>query len=310
MNYQEDQKYLAVDIGSNAMRASVAILDHAGDLEVIDTFRYPIRLGSEAFSEGKFSLSKIKETTRAFYQLKDSITDHDLQSSKIVATSAIRDSQNGQELVRYIKDKVGFDINIIDGLKEAELIQKAVDSVINLSNETSLLMDIGGGSTEFTIVENNQVIFSTSYPCGTLRFLGNQNLEELVDEIDQMTDKLKQEIESLKLKSKLGLCIGTGGNLRRMGKLRTLFFSRSNHKISQQELSAIKVEVSKLSLEQRVLYLSMRQDRADVILPAMAIVESVLLKFNLEEILLPNVGLKEGILIDQIGKRPRNIILN
>ncbi|MBD65916.1 MAG: hypothetical protein CME62_11960 [Halobacteriovoraceae bacterium] len=311
MNFEDEKKYLAVDIGSNAMRASVAILDHANDLEVIETFRYPLRLGGEAFTQGEFSPGKIKQTTKAFHQLKDAISAHELEDIKVVATSAVRDSRNSDELISKVKDKVGFDIEVINGELEADLIQKAIGTVVDLSEKKSLLVDIGGGSTEFSLVENESVVFSTSYPCGTLRFLEEQKASKLISEIDAMTDDLKSKLDQFNPDhTQYDLCIGTGGNLRRMGKLRNLFFNRSAHKITQQELSAIKIEVAKLSLRQRVIYLTMREDRADVIVPAMEIIESLLIKFELPEILLPNVGLKEGIFIDQIGDVPRNIILN
>ena len=170
-----------------------------------------------------------------------------------------------------------------------------------------MLIDIGGGSTEITLLNHHKILYSKSFQCGTLRLLQLENLEEVKSTAKALSKELYKDLEKKELINKVNLCIGTGGNLRRMGKLRKIFFKRSYLKIFQSELIAINDEVQKFSIEQRMNFLNMRRDRADVIVPAMTIIEEILIKFDLTEILLPQVGLKEGIFIGELKKMPRNI---
>lgn len=310
MPYIEEKKILAIDLGSNAMRASVACYDSSKDLEIIESHRYPLRLGHDVFSDGKLSKESFKKAFEAFRELKDVIKMNEITEVRAVATSALRDSLNGSDFVEYIKDKTGIKIDVIPGDSEAALIKEAVSSVIDLSGKLAMLIDIGGGSTEITITDNNQIIFSNSYQCGTVRILEKLQMDKVDQLVSNTVKTAFKEIKQVIGEREIDLCVGTGGNLKRMGKLRTLFFKRSAHKVSIQELAAINAEVSKLNLEQRMAFLDMRSDRADVIVPAMEIIQLLLIKFDLSEILLPVVGLKEGVMIDYFGERPRNLIMN
>lgn len=309
MNYSDERKILAIDLGSNAMRASLAIYDESKDLEIIESRRYPLRLGDDVFTNGKLSEISFLKVTEAFKELSDLMHEYQVHAVKAVATSALRDSKNQKDFVKHIFKSTGIKIDIIPGDDEASYIQKAVSSVIDLEDKMALLIDIGGGSTEFTVTKKNKILFSKSYQCGTVRLLKNINNKEIDHLISETVKLAYKEIKDVLGKKSIDICIGTGGNLKRMGKLRRIFFKRSNHKISLQELAAVSHEVSKLSLEQRMNYLSMRKDRADVIVPAMQIIELLLIKFDLSEILLPTVGLKEGLMVDYFGEKPRNLIL-
>lgn len=309
MGYSDERKILAIDLGSNAMRASLAYYDQSKDLEIIESRRYPLRLGDDVFTNGKLSERSFLRATEAFHELRALMDHYEVLDVKAVATSALRDSENKKEFVKHIFKTTGIKIDIIPGDDEASYIQKAVSSVIDLADKTALLIDIGGGSTEFTITKKNKILFSKSYQCGTVRLLRNIHSKEINTLISQTVKLAYKEIKSVLGENKIDICIGTGGNLKRMGKLRKIFFKRSSHKISLQELAAVSHEVSKLSLEQRMNYLSMRQDRADVIVPAMQIIELLLVRFDLSEIMLPTVGLKEGLMVDHFGEKPRNLIL-
>lgn len=306
----KEQKIIAVDIGSNAIRASLAYFDNSFDLEVVQSFRFPVRLGEDVFSKGRVSKKKILEMEEAFAYLKRIAFDEKVDKIVAVATSALRNSKNGEEILQLIKDKFDVEIEIIAGKREAELIAKAVNSAIRLDDKTALLVDVGGGSTEISVIDSGEIIFCESYPIGTVRLLEFQKKKELIEIISPIITNAFEQISKIIDCSKISVFAGTGGNLKRMGKLRSVFFSRHPHKVTQQELIAINLEVSKLSIEKRVELLGMRKDRADVILPAMQIIESILIKFNAKEILLPLVGLKEGIFIDHLGKMPRSIVFN
>ena len=302
--------YIAIDIGSNAIRASLAIFDQSEDLEIIKNYRYPIRLGEDVFSKGKISKKKQVDIEQAFYEIKDIVNEYNVKNIKAVATSALRNATNGPELVDHIKNKFDIQIDLIDGQKEAQYIQMAINSYIDLSGHTALLIDIGGGSTEITVSDNLKTVYSKSFQIGTVRLLNTESKQDLDTEIKDFMEKVFDELKKLKLHDKIDICVGTGGNLKRMGKLRKIFFDRHQHKITQEEIVAVNLEVKKLSLDQRMKMLGMRKDRADVIVPAMNIVESLLIKLNIHEILLPQVGLKEGVFLELIKKKPRKIVFN
>lgn len=302
-----EKTFLAIDIGSNAMRASFAVLDRSNDLEILKTVRFPLRLGLSVFKKQKISDEKIAETVSAFKELKKDIDEMNIKNIRAFATSAIRDAKNGNELVELIKKKFNITIEVIDGQKEAKIISQAVNYRIPTENQCAMLIDIGGGSTEITLLNHHKILYSKSFQCGTLRLLQLENLEEVKSTAKALSKELYKDLEKKELINKVNLCIGTGGNLRRMGKLRKIFFKRSYLKIFQSELIAINDEVQKFSIEQRMNFLNMRRDRADVIVPAMTIIEEILIKFDLTEILLPQVGLKEGIFLGELKKMPRNI---
>ena len=136
-----------------------------------------------------------------------------------------------------------------------------------------------------------------------------QKSKDLEAEVNLFTEEVINDLKPFIEKDQITLCTGTGGNLRRMGKLRKTFFNRNTRKIFQHELIAIKQEVKKFSLQQRMSFLNMRVDRADVIVPAMEIVEELLIKLDLPEIHLPSVGVKEGLIIEKVEPPIRNLLI-
>ncbi|MDP7319862.1 MAG: hypothetical protein QF441_04605 [Bacteriovoracaceae bacterium] len=305
-----DEKHLlAIDLGSNAMRAARAIFDEASDLEVIENYRFALRLGEDVFDSGKISSKKIDLTEDAFKHLYEIIEEFQISKIRAVATSALRNATNRKELIQLIKKKYNLELELIDGIKEAKLIYQGINALLNLNQGQSLLIDIGGGSTEITITKEGQVIYSKSFKCGTVRLIQLNSLKEYKHVSQQLSQQIKNDLKKLNIPAKFDLCVGTGGNLRRMGKLRNTFFQRSHLKIKQTELSAIYNEVSKFSIDQRIKLLSMRKDRADVIAPAMSLIEELMILFDIHELMLPQVGLKEGLLIDMLPSSPRYLYL-
>lgn len=302
-----EETILAVDIGSNAMRASMACLDQSNDLEILSTLRFPLRLGEDVFPTKKISKKKMLKTVEAFHDLQNLKQKFNFKHIKVVATSAIRNAENGKVLVERVKKETGFQIEVINGKKEAELIKRAVSEVMTLNKSRTLLVDIGGGSTEITLCEAGEILFTRSYSCGTVRLIESGQYKKQKEIIKDFIKEAHDDLSAYIKKKPIKLCVGTGGNLRRMGKLRKIFFKRSNLKVTYEELSAILDEIKTFSIEQRMDYLDMREDRADVIIPATKIIEELLFQFNLPEIHLPKVGLKEGLIISALKKPPRNI---
>jgi exopolyphosphatase/guanosine-5'-triphosphate,3'-diphosphate pyrophosphatase len=302
------EKYLlAIDIGSNAMRATLAVSDSSNDLDIIENFRYPLRLGDDVFQKGRVSNKKIQSIDEAFIDLSEVIREYKIKSVKAIATSALRDAANGQDICEKIFLKHGIKIEIISGEREANLIKNAIESSIELKNKRCLLIDIGGGSTEIIVTQGSDILYEKSFQCGTVRLLQEPDEAQIKKMATNLTKELSKDLKNKKIGQQFNITIGTGGNLRRIGKLRKVFFKRSYRKITQSELSAISSEVKKFSLNQRVSFLNMRKDRADVIVPAMIIIEEIMIKLDILEIHLPHVGLKEGILLEMIPKKPRFI---
>lgn len=297
-------KYAAIDIGSNAMRVAFANYYEDGTLTVFKNYRFPLRLGADAFTTGKLSKKSIERTEKAFSEILCKISKYNITKVKAMATSALRDCKNSNELIDTIEAETGINIEIIGGLTEAKLIKLAIGSLYSLTKKTSLLIDIGGGSTEVTLVKNNRIIFSKSYNYGTVRILKSLKNKDIEAKAQEFKSQVKRDLKSKLRNTHIDLCIGTGGNLRRMGKLRKLIFERPATQVTLTELTELQKYVESIPLKSRVKHLGMREDRADVIVPAMALIKSVLKELGISCIHLPRVGLKEGILIDCLPKRP------
>lgn len=303
------KKLAAIDIGSNAMRAALATYTDDGHLRVFKNYRYPIRLGADVFANGKLSKNRIKITEDAFQELFLKLSKHNIIEVSAVATSALRDAENSKELLDKIKKQTGITIDIINGIQEANLIKKAVESVISLNNRIALLIDIGGGSTEITLTKNGKIIVSKSYQYGTVRLLKSMRENRIEKDVQDFSTRVRSYLKKHLKGKEINLCVGTGGNLRRMGKLRRQIYKRPMNRVTQIELNGIYAEVANITTQQRVQRFEMREDRADVIVPAMAMIENILLDNNIYEILLPKIGLKEGVLLETLGANPTEIHL-
>lgn len=303
----KEQSYLVIDIGSNAIRASYAIEDSTHDLEIIETRRFPIRLGEDVFKSGKISLAKKNKVLLAFEEISQWKTSINADKTICVATSAFRDAINSHTIIKRVHKLYNIKIKKITGKQEAFYIYLAVNKVVQNKSKRTLLIDIGGGSTEFSLIEKDKILYSKSFQCGTIRLLKSGKSEVQDKLIKKMILTLYKDLKNKDLLNDIKLSVGTGGNLKRMGKLRKFFFKRAPNKILQSELSAILIEISKLSIQERIDQLKMRRDRADVIIPAMKIVEQTLIQLDLTQIYLPKIGLKEGVILSEASKKINQI---
>lgn len=294
----------AIDIGSNAIRAVFAY--HVdGKVFFFKNYRYPVRLGTDVFKNGQVSIKKIKEIENAFGELFLKVSKHKITKVRAVATSALRDAKNSNEILQKIFSQTGIEIEIIDGKEEALLIKKAVTNMHDIDEMNALLIDIGGGSTEVSLISQRKIHFTKSYQCGTVRLL--QNKKNMNSAIEKFISDLSHDIEGHLSRSPFKICFGTGGNLRRMGKLRKLLLKRPATRIKKYELEVIKKIIEKKSLDERVRLFEMSKDRSDVIVPAMNIIYSILKKYKQNEIFLPKVGLKEGIVFSLLNFSPKEV---
>jgi exopolyphosphatase/guanosine-5'-triphosphate,3'-diphosphate pyrophosphatase len=298
----------SIDVGSNAMRLAIAKVDHDKTLHSIYADREPIRLGSDVFTRSKISKKKLNQSIDAILRFQKSIIANKAMVTRAVGTSALREATNQIRFVNEIAKSTEIEIEVISSEEEARLIHLAVTSTLDLNKKMAILIDIGGGSVEISFATSRKIITSQSLPLGTVRLLNlfkqEKNSEflftQLINEyVSNAFKELRKEIEG----QHIDFCIGTGGNLESLSKLGAELYSRAeNDSITIKELEEISDQLLSLTYKERIEKLGLRPDRADVIVPATIVLRSILHQSGLNKILIPNVGLKEGVLIGMIPK--------
>jgi len=284
------KKYAAIDIGSNAVRLLISnIIEQKGKPTLFkksSLVRVPIRLGSDVFLNNVISREneqRMIDTMKAFKLLMKS---HKVTTYKACATSAMREADNGIQVAKQIKESSGIKIDIIDGEEEAAIIAATdLQSYIDVS-KTYLYVDVGGGSTEFTIIHEGQPVVSKSFKIGTVRLLNDIVKNETWSELETWIKNNTHEYEKVDL-------IGSGGNINKifkisgkaMGKPLTYFYMTSYYN-----------KLQTYSYEERITELDLNQDRADVIIPAMRIYLSAMKWSGAKDIYVPKIGLSDGII--------------
>ena len=280
----------AIDIGSNAARLLISdvVSNSEGkpDFNKLNLVRVPLRLGFDVFEKKEISAEKTEMILQTIQAYKCLINVYDVKHVKACATSAMRDAINAPEIIKRVKTETGIDIRIISGDEEASIIYEN-HIAENLDTDHSYLyIDVGGGSTELTFFSQNQLVFKKSFNIGTIRLLKNQ-----VTEIHW--DELKNYIREKTKGHKQVMAIGTGGNINKV-------FSMSKKKDGKPlPLDLLKdyyKELSNFSLYARMRVYNLREDRADVILPAIQIYINVMRWTSIEEIYVPKIGLADGLL--------------
>ncbi len=306
---QNREVIAAIDLGSNALRASVAIKTPDG-LTVLKNVRAPLRLGEDVFALGNISEEKMEQTEDAFISLLHLFTEYNVTQVTAKATSAMRDSKNGPVLAQRILHSTGISIETISGQDEARMIFEAVRGQLELKKKSALLMDVGGGSTELIVVKDEQIVGIHSFNVGTVRLLRYKSQEELELRIRIQVQKMLRFIEKHLGKKKPDLFIGTGGNLRRIGKIRKKILGQETSQLAlYKEIAHMEESILSMSYVDRIRRLELDQNRADVILPAIMLTKILMEELRIQKINLPKVGLKEGILLSMLEERPTKFIL-
>ena len=278
----------AIDIGSNAARlliTNVEGIGHAPEFYKIDLIRVPLRLGFDVFETGVISEQRtnmVFETMKAFSHL---LKVYEVDNLKACATSAMRDAVNGGEILQKVKEQTGIDIEIISGDLEASIIYETHVADNMSMNNSYLYIDVGGGSTELNLFAEGKFIFKKSFNIGTIRLLKNRVTE-------QTWDEMKNTIKAKTKGHKKIIAIGTGGNINKI-------FSVSKKKDGKPlELNLLRdyyKEFSGFSVKDRMRLYKFREDRADVIVPALMIYINVMRWADADEILVPKIGLVDGL---------------
>jgi len=307
-------KVAAIDVGSNAIRMTVGEVDDSWKVKAIENIRIPVRLGQNVFTRGMLDGTSMQQTVDAFRRFQHVAKDFGVYRLRAVATSAMREAGNGHLLADRIYRASGIKVDIIDGDEEARLIHQAVTHALDIKNKRTLLIDIGGGSVEVTLSTGRNIISTSSYNMGTVRLLkklemkgrSKQTFSQLVREY---AESARRRIEREVGGEKISICAGTGGNVEEIGRLRQkLFKAESAHFITLDELELLIERLSHMSIEERIRKFKLRPDRADVILPAAIVLHLVASQTRVKQIAIPNVGLKDGILLDiaeELSRAPR-----
>lgn len=248
--------------------------------------RFPLRLGHDVFSTNRISKGstiKFKKLMNAFKLLLEL---YEVDDYLICATSAMRESENGAQIAKEVKDELGISIEIIDGKKEAELIDKAIQSY--LGNKTYLHIDVGGGSTELNLYFGGKKIKTKSFKVGSVRILEHHDLPSVWLEMEKwVKESIKKEMGKV-------TAVGTGGNISKIYELSKL---KPDQLLSLKKMYGVKEMIEQHTIEERIYKLQMNPDRADVILPASNIYLTVMEWASAKEIFVPEVGLKDGIML-------------
>lgn len=281
----------AVDIGSNAVRlliAKVHSLDGEHSVKKLAFLRVPIRLGEEVFDKGKISDHKKHQLAHALSAFQGLLGIYGVDKFRICATSAMRDARNRKEVMAFVEGRSGLKIEVIDGGIEAELIFGTFFSQQFDRSKNYLYIDVGGGSTELTLIKKGKPIRSKSFDVGTIRLLKGSVKDEVWAELNRWIKKIDDSIHPL-------TAIGTGGNINKIIKMMGL---QSTKVIEYKGLKEFKSFLESFTVEQRVSKLGLRTDRADVIAPAAYLYTSIMKKADISEIHVPKSGLCDGIVLD------------
>ena len=286
---QEGFRFAAIDVGSNAMRLFFCrVLENGHEPTFIkeSMIRMPLRLGHDAFTKNIISDETCNKFVNTMYGFNSLIQAYDPIRFKACATEAMRQATNGLDLVTRVKEETGINLNIITGKEEANIIISThIDRYLQ-TDQHFLYVDVGGGSTELTIIKNKKTLFSKSFSIGSVRLLEGQVTE---DDWRMMKEWIVDKTSTVtNIKS-----IGSGGNIN---KILTLLEKSKGKSVTVQEIKSIIKKIKPFSIYDRIVKLELRPDRADVIVHAGKIYSKCMKWSGANNMIVPQVGLADGII--------------
>jgi exopolyphosphatase/guanosine-5'-triphosphate,3'-diphosphate pyrophosphatase len=294
----------AIDVGSNAIRLLAAEFTSPTELTVLVEERVPVRLGHDVFVTGRLAARAMDAGVEAIAGFRLRMQSLGIKHYRAVATSAVRESRNGGVFVDRLRDEAGVELEVITGAEEARLVYVAVRSRVALGRSKWILVDLGGGSVEVSLVDASGILWSESHTMGSVRLL--EELSVAGDEPGRFQRLLREYAATLRIPTlarqwnPAGV-IATGGNIEALARLAgTAPAAGQPGSISVEALQGAVQMLSRLSYRQRVEELGLRADRADVIVPAALVYERVAALSGADGIVVPGVGLKDGALMDLV----------
>ena len=290
--------YAAIDIGSNAVRLLIKSIDREAVQEKkfkkVMMLRVPLRLGFDVFSIGELSEKKVDKLRRLMKAFRQLMKIYDVDDYRACATSAMRDARNGRTIIKKIEKDTGIRIEIIDGQEEARMIYNNHIECMEDRLGNYMYVDVGGGSTEINLLTNGELVWSVSYNIGTVRMLSNAVKEGTWQQIEEELMKVTEGVAAINI-------IGSGGNINKLFRLA----DKKDKKLQRLPVSSLQTvyDVLKpLTPEERVEAFSLKQDRADVIVPAAEIFLKIAEVVHAEYIYVPVIGLSDGIIDNLYAK--------
>jgi exopolyphosphatase/guanosine-5'-triphosphate,3'-diphosphate pyrophosphatase len=284
------KKYAAIDIGSNAVRLLISsIIEQKGapvKFKKTSLVRVPIRLGADVFLSGEISEDNMKRMLDTMIAFKLLMKSHKVVAYKACATSAMREANNGLELSTLISKKANIDIDIIGGEEEAAIIAATDLHSYIKEDKTYLYVDVGGGSTEFTVIHLGKTVTSKSFRIGTVRLLNDIVKKETWLELEAWIKTNTKHYDVVDL-------IGSGGNINKIFKISGKALGKP---LTYFYLTSYYNKLQTYSYEERITDLELNQDRADVIIPATRIYLSAMKWSGAKDIYVPKIGLSDGII--------------
>jgi exopolyphosphatase/guanosine-5'-triphosphate,3'-diphosphate pyrophosphatase len=282
-------RYAAIDIGSNAIRLLIAdITDNEGIISFKKNtlIRVPLRLGDNAFLDHFISEKKSDELIKSMVAFRNLMDVYKVTDYMACATSALREAENGPELVKKIKEIANIELEIIGGQREANIIYSSHFEQTLDRKKNYLYIDVGGGSTELSVFCDGEMLASKSFDLGTIRILDNQDKDETWESLKEWI-----KVETKNFRGISG--IGTGGNINKLFKLSE---EKDGSPLSYVKLKSLFAYLNSFSLKDRINTLGLNQDRADVIIPACEIFLTIMKWASIKHIFVPKVGLVDGII--------------
>ncbi len=282
-------RYAAIDIGSNAIRLLIADLSENSEpvtFKKNTLLRVPLRLGDDAFIQKKISEKKINDLVKTMHSFRLLMDVYGVATYLACATSAMRESENGPEIVKQVKEQAGVDLEIVGGQREAKIIYASHFEEKLDRKKNYLYIDVGGGSTELSFFSDGVLVASQSFNIGTIRMLDNQDKAETWKEMERFIQA--------KVKSHKNITgIGTGGNINKLFRLSE---EKEGKPMSLSKLKSLYNHLNSYSMKDRIQVLGLNQDRADVIIPAAQIFITVMKWAGVANIYVPKVGMVDGII--------------
>ena len=280
-------KFAAIDIGSNAVRLLFCNVIENGEVSFKkeELIRVPIRLGEDSFTQKRISEDKVDKLVSTMIAFAHLMKVFMPLNYRACATSAMRDAENGADIIKRIKAESGLDVEIIDGKKEAEIIYSNHIAEHLEDDKSYIYIDVGGGSTEITLFSNHQVITSKSFNIGTIRILHDQITK------DQWT-YFREWIKAITTPYKPIMAIGSGGNINKIYKM----LRKKDKPIHFTELKSLADLLASYTYDDRMKIFGLNPDRADVILPAAKIFRTAMKAAEAPEIIVPQIGMSDGII--------------
>ena len=289
-------KYAAIDIGSNAVRLLLSAVSETGgavNVKKISWVRMPIRLGEDAFLDGRISREKADKLIKSLTGFRYLIEAYGPEELMACATAAMRTAENGSDLCREIHEKTGISIDIIDGAQEARFLFQNRHRIMDAREKAALFIDVGGGSTEMTLFHRGKIKESRSFNIGTVRLLNHQVDPAGWEDMKSWTKTISKGFPAVE-------AIGSGGNINKLFKLTK---EKSGKPVSAKKLRDVYARLSYLSVEERIEEYRLRPDRADVIVPGAEIYLKVMDWAGCKKIHVPMQGLADGMVRVLHGRR-------